>query len=138
MKKITTFMIFILVGLIFTQVSANSYHLDNAAVDQMFENAEVVELNAIENFAPLAEAGYADQTFLQEKDPVVAFLLSWFVGYLGIHRAYLGTSTGTIIGYILTLGGCGIVATIDWVMLLVGLINDDISKYVDNPKFFMW
>ncbi len=138
MKKITTFMVLILAGFVFTQASANSYHLDNAAVDQMFANAEVVELNAIENFAPLAETGYADQAFLQEKDPVVAFLLSWFVGYLGIHRAYLGTSTGTIIGYILTLGGCGIVATIDWVMLLVGLINDDISRYVDNPKFFMW
>ncbi len=138
MKKIMTFLILALSGLLFTQVSANAYHLDNAAVDQMFANAEVVDFNAIESFAPLAEAGYANNTFLQEKDPVVAFLLSWFVGYLGIHRAYLGTSTGTIVGYILTLGGCGIVATIDWVMLLVGLINDDISKYVDNPRFFMW
>lgn len=131
-------MILILAGLFFTQASANSYHLDNAAVDQMFANAEVVEFNAVESFAPLATAGYEGQAFLQEKDPVVAFLLSWFVGYLGIHRAYLGTSTGTIVGYILTLGGCGIVVTIDWIMLLVGLINDDISKYVDNPKFFMW
>ncbi len=138
MKKIMTFMILVVAGLLFTQASANSYQLDNAAVDQMFANAEVVEFNAVESFAPLAEAGYEGQTFLQEKDPVVAFLLSTFVGYLGIHRAYLGTSTGTIIGYILTGGGCGIVATVDWIMLLIGLVNEDISKYVDNPKFFMW
>ena len=44
----------------------------------------------------------------------------------------------TGVGYILTCGGCGIVATVDWIVLLIGLINNDISKYVNNPKFFMW
>ncbi|OWY19836.1 TM2 domain-containing protein [Sphingobacteriales bacterium UPWRP_1] len=73
-----------------------------------------------------------------DKNPVVAFILAWFLGSLGIHRFYLGTKTLTGIGYILTCGGFGIVALVDWVMLLIGLIDDDISKYIDNPKFFMW
>jgi TM2 domain-containing membrane protein YozV len=139
MKKIMFFAIFAFAGLFISQASANSYQLDNAAVDQMFAQAEVVDFFAAETMAPLAESGYSSNAqFVDEKDPLVAFLLSWFLGYLGIHRAYLGTSTGTIVGYILTLGGCGIVATIDWIMLLIGLVNNDISQYIDNPKFFMW
>lgn len=139
MKKIMFFAIFALAGLFLSQASANSYQLDDAAVDQMFAQAEVVDFFAVETMAPLAESGYSSNAqFVAEKDPLVAFLLSWFLGYLGIHRAYLGTSTGTIVGYILTLGGCGIVATIDWIMLLIGLVNNDISQYIDNPKFFMW
>lgn len=115
------------------------YRLDEAAVDQMFAQAEQADFLAMNTMAPLAGAASTATHFLQaEKNPAVAFILAWFVGYLGIHRAYLGTSTGTIIAYILTLGGCGIVAFVDWVVLLIGLVNDDISKYVDNPSFFMW
>ncbi len=139
MKKIMFFAIFAFAGLFLSQASANSYQLNDAAVDQMFAQAEVVDFFAVETMAPLAESGYASNAqFVDDKDPLIAFLLSWFLGYLGIHRAYLGTSTGTIVGYILTLGGCGIVATIDWIMLLIGLVNNDISQYIDNPKFFMW
>ena len=51
----------------------------------------------------------------------------------------MGTATLTGVGYILTLGGCGIVATVDWIVLLIALVNNEgISKYEDNPKFFMW
>jgi hypothetical protein len=45
----------------------------------------------------------------------------------------------TWVGYILTCGGIfGIVPFVDWIVLLIGLVEDDISKYVNNPKFFMW
>jgi TM2 domain-containing membrane protein YozV len=139
MKRILTFTVIAIIGLFAAQASSNSYFIDDAAVDAMFAKAELVDFGTMEAMAPYAGLGYENQTFLQQdKDPLVAFLLSWFLGYLGIHRAYLGTSTGTIVGYILTLGGCGIVATIDWIMLLIGLVNNDISQYVDNPKFFMW
>ena len=74
-----------------------------------------------------------------ERNATVAFVLSWFVGFLGVHRFYMGTETLTGVGYILTLGGCGIVAFVDWIVLLIALINQEgISKYEDNPKFFMW
>lgn len=140
MKQITTLLAIIFISALSLQAGNSSYQIDDAAVDAMFESAEVVDLTFFENnVAPIGIANtHSEAYFQQEKDPVVAFLLSMFLGYLGIHRAYLGTSTGTIVGYILTLGGCGIVVTIDWVMLLVGLINEDISQYVDNPKFFMW
>ncbi len=135
MKKLFIFCTLALAGLFVTNASANAYYLDNSAIDLMFAEAEVVDL--LEMSAPFAETGMTGQVF-EQKDPVVAFLLAWFLGPLGIHRAYLGTSTGTIVGYILTLGGCGIIAFVDWVMLLIGMVNNDISQYVDNPRFFMW
>jgi TM2 domain-containing membrane protein YozV len=139
MKRILTFAVVAIIGLFAAQASTNSYFLDDAAVDAMFAKAELVDLGTMEAMAPYADMGFANQTFLQQdKDPAVAFILAFFLGTFGIHRAYLGTSTGTIIGYILTLGGCGIIAFVDWVMLLIGLVNNDISQYVDNPKFFMW
>ena len=135
MKKAVLPLLFLCFGLLCVPAQASMYHLDHEAVDQMFAQAEQVDMLAMHNMSPMA----ATTTFVaQEKDPVIAFLLAWFIGPLGIHRAYLGTSTGTIVGYILTLGGCGIIAFVDWVMLLIGMINNDISQYVDNPRFFMW
>ncbi len=140
MKQILTLLAIVLLGVFSLQAGNSSYQIDDASVDAMFESAEIVDFTSFENnAAPLGIANtHSEAYFQQEKDPLVAFLLSMFLGTLGIHRAYLGTSTGTIVGYILTLGGCGIVTTIDWIMLLIGLVNDDIGQYVDNPKFFMW
>ncbi len=139
MKKATFTLLIIFAGVFAANAGASSYYLDNASVDLMFEKAEQVDMFEMSSMSPLSTAATSTSMLTaNEKDPAIAFILAWFVGPLGIHRAYLGTSTGTIIGYILTLGGCGIVAFVDWVVLLIGLINDDISKYVDNPSFFMW
>ncbi|TAN19529.1 MAG: TM2 domain-containing protein [Chitinophagaceae bacterium] len=71
------------------------------------------------------------------KSFAAALLLDLFLGGLGIHRLYLGTKTMTWVGYILTCGGIfGIVPLVDLVVLIVH--NEDISPYVNNPKFFMW
>ena len=76
---------------------------------------------------------------LKEKDPIVAWLISFPTGMLGLHRAYLGTSTTTIVLYIVTVGGVfGIVPMIDWILLLKGIQNGDISKFIGNRKFIMW
>lgn len=128
---------------------ASNYKIDNTALDQIFASAEMVtyDLSAAQSFdavqtadaatVPFSTAG-GQATLASSKEPIVAFLLAWFLGTLGIHRFYMGTATLTGVGYILTLGGCGIVALIDWIMLLMGVIDKDISKYVNNPKFFMW
>ena len=74
-----------------------------------------------------------------KKDPVIAWLISFPTGMLGLHRAYLGTSTTTVILYIVTAGGIlGIVPMIDWILLLRGIQNGDISKFVGNRRFIMW
>ncbi len=135
MKKIILLSILVLVGIPTLQAS-NKYFIDHAALDIVFEQAEHLDFEPTGSLAPLVTN--ANLYTLQQKDPAVAFVLAWALGGLGIHRAYLGTSTGTIVGYILTAGGCGILWTIDTILLLIGLINDDITPYVDNPSFFMW
>jgi len=52
-------------------------------------------------------------------DQIVALLLAFFVGGLGIHRFYLGYTWQGVV-QLLTLGGCGIWSLIDFIRILVG------------------
>lgn len=139
MKK-TTFLIFLFFALLgVNQLIAASYTLDEQKIDRLFD--EAVETSMITTLGDgLTElpAGFpAMAVASKDKDVVVALLLDFFLGGLGIHRFYLGTKTMTGIGYILTCGGIfGIVPLIDFIVLIID--NDDISPYIDNPKFFMW
>lgn len=55
-------------------------------------------------------------SMLQFKSPMTALLLSLFLGCYGVDRFYIG-DTGMGVGKLLTLGGCGIWAIIDWFMI---------------------
>ena len=57
------------------------------------------------------------------KDWLITLLLCIFLGTLGIHRFYTGS---TVIGIVqlLTLGACGIWTLIDFILILVGAYKD--------------
>lgn len=57
------------------------------------------------------------------KSYVTALLLSFFLGALGVDRFYLGY-TGAGIGKLLTLGGCGIWALIDFINIAIKNMPD--------------
>lgn len=61
---------------------------------------------------------------VSEKSRLVAFLLAFFLGALGVHRFYVG-KTGSGIAMIFTLGGLGLWAMIDWIMILCGSFRDN-------------
>lgn len=123
------------------KADSSPYTVNDQQIESVFHAARAVSVtamseanlamtgSAVANGAAVADAG--------GKNFTAAILLNFFLGGLGIHRLYLGTKTMTWVGYILTCGGIfGIVPLVDFVVLIIH--NQDISPYVDNPKFFMW
>ena len=66
-----------------------------------------------------------------DKGFVPTLLLCFFLGVFGVHRFYVG-KIGTGILSLLTLGGLGIWATIDLVMIAVGSFKDSQGLVVKN------
>ena len=134
MKKLLTLF---LLCLFIVPISANAgnYKIDQNKIDASFDSATEVSIVSAFNLNALQGTGQV----LDEKDPAMAFVLATVLGYLGIHRLYLGTEPVVVILYIVTLGGCGIVTMVDWIMLLMVLLDEkDLGSYIDNPNFIMW
>jgi TM2 domain-containing membrane protein YozV len=146
MKKLIVFSFLLSIFSVCAYAETQAYKLDDAKIEMMFEQSVDVTSEVVSKAADLSFASFAQSDVktsataaVADKQPIIAFILAFFLGGLGIHRIYLGTKTMTWVGYILTCGGIfGIVPFVDWILLLIGTINDDIDKYVDNPKFFMW
>ena len=67
---------------------------------------------------------------------ITAALLTIPLGFLGVHRIYLGTKPHIPIIYIATIGGCfGILPFIDFVVLL---LSEDAHPFINNSRVFMW
>jgi len=63
------------------------------------------------------------QTDGEGKDWLTTVLLCFFLGVFGVHRFYTGhTAIGVV--QLLTLGGCGIWALIDFIIIIVGNFKD--------------
>ena len=115
---------------------ASAYKVDNASIDAVVANA--VEIATLETSSAHGFHG-ANAMFSSNKSGWAAWVICWFVGPIGIHRHYLGTKSSMWAIYTFTCCGIfGIVPTVDWVVLLIGAIQNDISKYTGNTNFFMW
>jgi len=66
---------------------------------------------------PAADGGQSDKEF------IVAVILSWLLGTLGVDRFYMGY-TGIGVAKLLTAGGCGVWALIDAIMITMGKVPD--------------
>jgi TM2 domain-containing membrane protein YozV len=143
MKKILLFCLLTVAALTTraADVSADVYTINDQQVEQLIAQSEDVSLATVSTSLLESQqmtAGVTNPTRVKaSKDFTTALLLNFFLGGFGIHRLYLGTKTFTWVGYILTCGGIfGIVPLVDFITLIIN--KDAMSKYEDNPKFFMW
>jgi len=77
------------------------------------------------NMAP----GFRAEKAVSHSSRLAAMLLCLFLGVLGVHRFYVG-KVGTGVAMIFTLGGFGIWALIDFIMIVVGGFTDSEGKFV--------
>lgn len=76
---------------------------------------------------------------VSDRSTLTALVLCVFMGPLGIHRLYLGTSAVVAVAYIVTGGGCGLIWVGDAIALTKKLIkHEPLEKYEENRRFIMW
>jgi TM2 domain-containing membrane protein YozV len=68
---------------------------------------------------------------ISPKSRLACAILAWFVGIFGLHRFYVG-KVGTGIAQIFTLGGLGIWALVDFILILVGSFKDKEDRLILN------
>ena len=138
MKKIAVlFSAFFMLAVANVNASVEKYTINDDAVETVLNEGVVV--NSVFDIKEVKGTIAAPQATLDDKRAVVAAVLAWVVGWLGIHRVYLGGRGVLVAFYLLTsilFGIGGVIALIDLVVLLINM--DDISKFVGNDKFLMW
>ncbi len=74
---------------------------------------------------------HSDLDEASDKSRTLAAILAFFFGVFGAHRFYVG-KTGTAVVQLLTIGGLGIWAFIDFLIILFGEFTDsDGNKIVE-------
>ena len=64
-----------------------------------------------------------------QKNWLIAFLLCWFWGCLGFHQFYLGRYGWGVL-QLLTLGGLGLWAFVDLIIIICGEFKDSEGKKI--------
>ena len=82
---------------------------------KFFEGHHVVQIR--EKLLTLDDSKWALIQSLQFKDPTTSLIVSLLAGTLGIDRFMIG-DTGMGIGKLLTCGGIGIWAVVDWFLIM--------------------
>ena len=65
------------------------------------------------------------------KSQLIALIIAFFLGGIGIHRFYLGYTWQGVV-QLLTLGGCGFWALIDLIRIITGDLKPKDGEYTDK------
>lgn len=82
--------------------------------------------------APVNGSSKSGDSSASRKSRLIALLLCWFLGVFGAHRFYTGRPLSAIF-MILTIGGLGIWAFVDLLVILCGNFKDR-----DGKKLLTW
>lgn len=119
MKKSLTIYAFLIAFLAFSFNTQASFPVKKKTKKVEVVKGEKIEKSEITSYEPVASSG---------KSQITATLLSFFLGGLGIDRFYLGY---TLLGVLklITLGGLGIWALIDFILIVVGELGPKNGSY---------
>jgi TM2 domain-containing membrane protein YozV len=82
-------------------------------------------------FCPHCGVRLVEEPGISPKSRLATSLLAWYLGWLGVHRFYLG-KIGTGILMLLTLGGLGIWAIVDFIIAVTGNMKDKDGRLIKN------
>lgn len=125
---------------------ADKYELDNQAINEAFglatelslDNMDLSALNSLD-LNPNCSTDMSLMAGTGGKNWGVAALLDFFLGGIGIHRMYLGSSDLMWLYYGITCCGIfGIVPLVDFIVIIAEGVSGDIGKYCNNSSYFMW
>lgn len=134
MKKIIYVAVAFLL-LVGVKSEASSYKIDEALVDQMFNEAEEISLTDNSTLTTLNLTSSIKEA--NGDKSVGGFLLrAYFCGFIALHRTYMGTGGKSLLLYYLCLGFVP-VSTIDFCWVLFKG-QEALDKYADNPKWMVW
>jgi TM2 domain-containing membrane protein YozV len=106
--------------------------MDAQKVDMyIMSNAKFFESNQLniirERLLALDDSKWMMISTLQFKDPTIILIVSILVGSLGIDRFIIG-DTGLGLGKLLTCGGLGIWAIVDWFLIMPATREKNMQK----------
>ena len=119
MKKSLTIYTLLLAFIAFSFNANASFPVKNKKETVKVVKGDKVEKKEVTTFTTYASS---------EKSQIVAALLCWLVGIIGIHRFYLGYTWQGVV-QILTLGGLGIWTLIDLVRIITGDLQPKDGSY---------
>ncbi len=138
MKKIIASLIAVFA--IAIAANAAEYAVNDDAIDTMIENCIEVGNPLALDMAAASNSNSAVTVQAAGANPAVVIVVTFFLGYFGVHRHILGTNWYMWALYTFTLGGIfGVVPLVDFIVEIVETVDSgSLAKYENNGSFFMW
>jgi TM2 domain-containing membrane protein YozV len=144
MKKLLMFLTATVFLSSVSMANTNVYELNDDAIEVLFDEAteaSIMEVQSMDLFNLGSASGLNGETSIKaDTEAIIAIVLCWIVGGLGIHRVYLDGPIKLVFIYFFTCGGIfGIVTFIDFWVLVIRLVKGQgVGSYQGNEKFFGW